>query len=325
MKMAADLLPHFAARVAQIPADAPAIVGVSGGCDSVVLLDLLRRAGFANLTVAHFHHGLRGKSADEDARFVADLAADCGLPFVAGRGMTRARAARKRESIEEAARKLRRAFFARAAGRRGATTIFLAHHANDVAETVLFHLARGSGLRGLAALRPLSPLEGSNAAIVRPLLGFTRAEIESYAKSRRLAFRHDESNLSREYTRNRIRHDVLPALAAAVGFDPAPCIARTAGLLADELDWIERAGSAKQQGSELDLRGFRKLHVAQQRRVLRAWLLQRTSNECDSSTIERARALAVSDTAPAKINLPGARHLRRRAGKLFVEGPPRQT
>lgn len=325
MKMAADLLPRFAARVAHIAPDAPAVVGVSGGCDSVVLLDLLRRTGFTNLAVAHFHHGLRGKAADDDERFVEQLARDYGLPFIAGRGMTRARAVRKRESIEEAARKLRRAFFARAAKRHCAATILLAHHANDAAETVLFHLARGSGLRGLTALRPSSPLEGSSAQIVRPLLGFTRGEIERYAKSRRLAFRHDASNLSREHTRNRLRLDVLPALAAAVGFDPVPCMARTTALLADDLDWIEQIASAGAQEIQLDLRCFRALHIAHQRRLLRSWLLERTGRESDSATIERARALAASDTAPAKINLPGGRHLRRRAGKLFVEATARRT
>lgn len=325
MKKAADLLPRFAAGVAHIAPDAPAVVGVSGGCDSVVLLDLLRRAGFTHLVVAHFHHGLRGKAADDDERHVAKLARDCGLPSVAGRGMTRERAARKRETIEEAARKLRRAFFARTAKKHGAATIFLAHHANDAAETALFHLARGSGLRGLAALRPLSPLEGSNAQIARPLLGFTRAEIERYAKSRRLAFRNDASNLSREHTRNRIRLDVLPALATAVGFDPVPCMARATALLADDLEWIEQIASHGAQDAQIDLRRFRALHTAHQRRLLRAWLLDRTGRESDSATIERARALAASDTAPAKINLPGGRHLRRRAGKLFVEAAARRT
>ncbi|MBU3665031.1 MAG: tRNA lysidine(34) synthetase TilS [Chthoniobacterales bacterium] len=320
-KKAADLLPRFLERTAGLPLDAPAVVGVSGGMDSVVLLDLLRRAGFSRLVVAHFHHGLRGRAADEDARFVESLAQKNAMAFVAGRGKTRARAAGKHESIEEAARKLRRAFFRRAARKHGAALIFLAHHANDAAETVLFHLARGSGLRGMGSLRESSPLEGSSAEIARPLLGFTRREIESYANSHRLEFRHDESNFSRCHTRNRIRHDVLPALAGAVGFDPVPCMARAAAILADEDDWSEMQVAETAAHSRLELRGLRALHIAHQRRLLRAWLRIHTGRDTDFATIERARALAASGAAPAKINLPGGRHLRRRAGRLFIEGP----
>lgn len=318
---AADLLPRFLERTAAPPLNTPVIAGISGGIDSVVLLDLLRRAGFTRVVVAHFHHGLRGKAADEDERFVEALARKHKMAFVAGRGKTRARAVGKRESIEEAARKLRRAFFARIARKHGAALIFLAHHANDAAETVLFHLARGTGLRGIGSLRESSPLEGSRAEIMRPLLGVARKEIESYAKLRRLDFRQDESNFSRRHTRNRIRHDVLPALAAAVGFDPVSCMARAAAILADEDDWAEKQVAKTAATSRLELREFRLLHVAHQRRLLRAWLRTHTGQDADFATIERARALAAHGAAAAKINLPRGRHLRRRAGKLFIEGP----
>jgi tRNA(Ile)-lysidine synthase len=323
MNKAADLLPRLLGRVEHVPKSAPCVVGVSGGCDSVVLLDLLRRAGFTNLVVAHFHHGLRGATATRDAEFVKKLAEASKSEFVLGRGRTRARAVGRKESIEEAARHLRRKFFAKTAKSAGATALFLAHHANDAAETVLFHLARGSGLRGLTSLRATAPLEDSNALVLRPLLGCTRQQIEHYAKARRLAFCTDETNFSRDHTRNKLRHDVLPALAGAVMFDPAAPMARAAEILAEEDDWIESMVAAEASLMQIELRPFRQLPVAHQRRLLRAWLRARTGREVDFDTIEQARRLALSSSAPAKINLPRGHHCRRRAGKLFVEKPKR--
>ncbi len=314
-----DLLPRFAEALADIPRAAPCIAAVSGGLDSVVLLDLLRRARFRRIAVAHFHHGLRGKAADDDSRFVEGLARKHKLAFIAGRGKTRARSGLKRESLEEAARNLRRKFLARAARTHDAGVIFMAHHANDAAETALFNLARGSGLRGLAGLRTVSPLEGSGAAIVRPMLGFTRAEIENYALSRRLRFREDESNASRDHTRNRLRHDALPALAAAMGFDPVPPMARAAAILAAEDEWMNGLVADDAARPTLATRTLRAMHPAHQRRLLRAWLRAAAGIEADFATIECARAIALSSGASAKMNLPGALHLRRRAGMIFIE------
>jgi tRNA(Ile)-lysidine synthase len=319
MKKAADLLPRFLQRVRQLPRSAPVVAGVSGGIDSVVLLDLLRRAEFQKLVVAHFHHGLRGKTADRDAEFVRALAGETGALFVVGRGQTRVRAAQKRESIEEAARKLRRAFFARVAKKNRAAVVFLGHHAGDAAETVLFHLARGGGSRGLSSLRGQSPLDCSGVDIVRPLLGFTRQEIEAYAAARRLSFCQDETNDSRDHTRNRLRHDVMPALAEAVGHDPVPALARAAEILSAEDDFLDAWACERASAAQIDTRRLRREPVALQRRWLHAWLRERTGSEIDFETVERARDLALSNESPAKMNLPRGYHLRRRAGKLFVE------
>lgn len=323
MKKAADLLPRFLCRTGGVSPAHPAVVGVSGGIDSVVLFDLLRRAGFARLLVAHFHHGLRGREADRDAVFVRKLAADAGATLVPGRGQARTRATKNKESLEEAARQLRRRFFARAAKKHGAATVFLAHHANDAAETMLFHLARGTGRRGLGSLRTEAPLENSTATIVRPLLGFTREEITAYARARRLTWREDRSNRSRAFTRNRLRRDVLPALALAVGHDPVPAMARAADILASEEDWLENLVAAEAQSTQLDVRSLRQRPVAHQRRLLRAWLAARTKGGIDFETVEAARTVALAYDKPAKLNLPRAHHLRRRAGKIFVERPRR--
>lgn len=319
MKKAADLLPRFLPRVRDMPRNAAVIVGVSGGIDSVVLLDLLRRAEFGNFIVAHFHHGLRGKTADRDAAFVRGLAEEAGVEFVIGRGQTRARAARQGESIEEAARQLRRAFFARTAKKHEANAVFLGHHAGDAAETVLFHLARGGGTRGLSSLRERSDLDATGIAIHRPLLAFTRQEIEAYARSRRLAFCQDETNASTAHTRNRLRHQVLPALAKAVGHDPVPALARAAEILAAEDEFLDSAVNRRIHAAQLETRYLRREPVALQRRLLRAWLLARTGCEIDFETIENARKLALSKVQPAKMNLPRGLFLRRNAGKIFVE------
>lgn len=319
MKKAADLLPRLAERVAHLPRHAPAIVAVSGGVDSVVLLDLLHRAGFTSLVVAHYHHGLRGAAADRDANHVRHLAQIYKYPFVTARGRTRQRARQHRESLEEAARHLRRTFLARTAKKHQATRIFLGHHAGDVAETMLFHLARGSSPRGLAALRHQAPLDHTGMTLERPLLGFTRAEITAYAASRPLPFVEDASNQSTAHTRNRLRHDVLPALTEAIGFDPVPTMSRLADILAAEESWWAELIAPRAHTATIDLREFRPQHLAIQRRWLHAWIKQHTGRDPGYDTVEQARHLALSATAPAKINLPGNHHLRRRQGVLFLE------
>jgi tRNA(Ile)-lysidine synthase len=321
MKKAADLLPRLAERVADLPRHAPTIVAVSGGLDSVVLLDLLHRAGFTALVVAHYHHGLRGTEADRDRQHVSQLARGYALPFVTARGRTRERARQRRETLEEAARHLRRNFLARIAKKHQAARIFLGHHAGDVAETMLFHLARGSGPRGLAALRATAPLDDTGLTLERPLLFFTRKEIAEYAAARNLTYVEDTSNQSPAHTRNRLRHEILPALADAMGFDPAPAMTRLADILATEESWWNDHLAARATQTFIDLPDFRAQHPAIQRRWLHAWIKNHTRREPGYDNIEQARQLAMSSLAPAKINLLGNHHLRRRQGSLFIEFP----
>jgi len=319
MKEAADLLPRFLGHVADLPRSEPCVIALSGGVDSVVLFDLLQRSGFSRLVIAHFHHGLRGKPADRDEKFVRDLAEGSGMIFVRERGQTRSRAEKRRESIEEAARKLRRAFLTRTAKRHGASIVFLGHHAGDAAETVLFHLGRGGGARGLSSMRARVPLDATGMKIIRPLLGFTRRDIEAHAKARKLTFCEDETNASRGHTRNRLRHDVIPALAAALGLDPVPALARAAEILAAEDDMLEESVRERAQAARIEVQKLRREPMAMQRRWLKAWLHARIKGDVSFDTIERARVLALSKSAPAKMNLPRGFHLRRREGILFVE------
>lgn len=317
MKAADAPVRRFIASVGDLPRGQPVVAAVSGGCDSIVMLDLLLRTGFGKVVVAHFNHGLRGKDADTDAAFVSDFAKRRRLPFVLGRGNTRRRAARHRESIEEAARNLRRTFLLRTARKHGADTIFLGHHAGDAAETLLFNLVRGSGSRGLGSMRPRTSVGGIQ--LVRPLLGFTRGDIETFASTHGLDFRQDASNASREHTRNRLRLDVIPFLSHAVGFDPIPALARTAEILSAEDDWMNSLIAEDASHPTLSTRALAAMPIARQRRVLQAWLSRLTQSPLDFATLERARLMALSSSPPAKTNLPANHHLRRRSGQLFVE------
>lgn len=191
------------------------VVAVSGGADSVALLDLLVSLKELDLTlvVAHLNHCLRGPESDGDAAFVADLARRCGLPAEIGTADVRDISRQRKLSLEEAGRTARYEWLRDVAHARGADRVALGHHADDQAETFLLRLLRGSGTTGLCAMRPLTA-----GLYARPLLCLTRAEILSYLEERGLSFRVDASNDDRSFLRNRIRHECLPYLAS---YNPA--------------------------------------------------------------------------------------------------------
>lgn len=184
-------------------------VGVSGGADSVALLRFLAalRPQFGwDLVVCHIHHGLRGAEADRDECFVRALAEQLGLPCAVSRIDAAALALRDHISVEEAGRMARYAFFTQTAGEGG--RIATAHTLDDSIETVLMNLVRGTGLRGLCGIPRI------RGNIVRPLLDCTRAEVEDYLGALGQPYCTDSTNLTDDYTRNRIRHDILPRLCA---------------------------------------------------------------------------------------------------------------
>ena len=220
---------------------APLVVGVSGGPDSVALLDALRRLGYA-VVAAHYHHGLRA-AADADAAAVQALAGRLGVPFVMARGDVITAAARRGESVETAARAARYRFLFAAASQQRAVGVAVGHTADDQVETVLHHLLRGSGLRGLHGLRPcrVLPSWSPTMPLLRPLLEVTRADTIAYCRARGLPLRWDASNWQRHYTRNRLRLDILPRLRVE---NPAVDVAlrRLAEIAAAEEDFV--AGEA---------------------------------------------------------------------------------
>ncbi len=188
-----------------LPPDQPVLVAVSGGLDSVVLLDLVYRAEIP-MGIAHVNFGLRGAESDEDAAFVQSLAKRYNADFHIYEPEMLTYAQTNNLSVQMAARALRYAFFDQIAHDFGYGAIATAHHQDDLAETLLLNLARGTGLAGLHGIRP------KRDQIIRPLLFTNRADIQQYANERGLVWREDSSNETDKYARNRIRHQVLPVL-----------------------------------------------------------------------------------------------------------------
>ncbi len=185
------------------------LVALSGGVDSVVLLDLLRTwQGYFQLElgVAHLNHTLRGEESDRDEEFVRELAGRYSLPFFPRRVDVRAYARQQRYSLEEAGRRLRQQFLEDIAEQERFDAIATGHHLDDQAETILMRLLRGVGVEGLAGIRV------KKGRFVRPLLFAARQDILRYAQKQQLDFREDASNTDLNFERNRIRHRLLPFL-----------------------------------------------------------------------------------------------------------------
>ena len=193
-----------------------AIIGVSGGPDSVTLLHLIlqtkKRLGANwNLHIAHLNHLLRGADSDADAEFVKKLAKKFELLATIESEDINKKAEDERRSIEDAARTARRELFTRVASEIGAHKLFLAHNADDQAETILMRILRGTGLKGLSAMSVRTPFN-DKYEIIRPLLTISRKEILEYLKIENIACRIDASNMDTRFTRNKVRHELLPLL-----------------------------------------------------------------------------------------------------------------
>ena len=185
------------------------LVAASGGADSTALALALKDLG-CDIALAHVHHGIRGKSAAGDARFVRALAKKWGVPFFLGKFDVPAEAKKSGESLEMAARRVRRDFLAATAKREKIRTVATGHTADDQAETVLMRIARGTSISGLAGIAYSAPHGG--AAFVRPLRDATRRQIADFLRSRNQAWREDESNAEDFALRNRVRREILPLL-----------------------------------------------------------------------------------------------------------------
>lgn len=182
------------------------LCAVSGGLDSMCLLEFMATQPGFSVAAAHFHHQLRDGFADRDQEFVEDWCRRRGIPLFTGTGDTRRLAAAEGRSIEEAARTLRYGFLEETAERHGFDAIFTAHHADDNAETMLLHLLRGTGTAGLAGIPPI------RGRIYRPFLRISRERLEAYALRRGIPHVEDETNREDDASRNLLRHKVLPVL-----------------------------------------------------------------------------------------------------------------
>lgn len=318
-------LEHQIAWLGRSSRSARYLVGVSGGADSVALLRVLVKNQFNNLIVCHLDHQLRGRASTEDARFVARLAENLGLPSEIGRIDVGRRIRERGASMETAARQARHEFFAQSALKHDCRRIILAHHADDQAETAMWNLLRGSyGLKGMREEQQISVADNVTLHVIRPLLGVRHAALVGWLKAHGYRWREDASNLEPVAIRNRLRNEVFPLLDAITGRDAVAAFARGAAdtadrdALADEA--IERARVLDPQG-RMHLPALRKLPVDLQRTALRTFLREHGIPSVDRALLIRAVAL-IAPSHSAVVNLPGGAQLRRREGRLMVEKIP---
>ncbi len=198
--------PHL---LSGMPKDTPILLAFSGGADSRALLHMLLSCG-APLSLAHVDHGIRGESSRRDREFCEALAKEAGLPFYLLKTDIPALAEQNRTGLEEQARIERYRFFERIMREQQIPILATAHNATDNAETLLFRMARGTGLSGLCGISPARPFGGG--MLIRPLLEMTKEEILAYCEENRLSFVADETNEDVSYARNRIRHNILPQM-----------------------------------------------------------------------------------------------------------------
>jgi bifunctional protein TilS/HprT len=312
-----------------LPRGAALIVGVSGGPDSLCLLHVLAALreplGFT-LHAAHLNHQLRGADSDADAAFVAATARTWGLPVAVETIDVQAYAQTYRRNLHHAAREVRYRWLADLAHAHDAAAVAVAHNANDQAETVLMHLLRGAGpagLRGMAAVSTFAaehlpaermdeaPAHAKPLLLLRPLLTATRAEIEEYCREHGLQPRQDVTNMDMRYTRNRIRHELLPQLAT---FNPqiVASLGRTAAIAADEHDFLQQSLDAawptlaheQPDAVSFDGAAWHALHPVLQREALRrAYRLMAGDDTLTWERLEQARH-AIGHVG-RRVELPG--------------------
>jgi tRNA(Ile)-lysidine synthase len=276
------------------------LVGVSGGPDSVALLDALVKSGWRP-HVCHLNHQLRGPASDADAEFVRDLARRYGL--------TNTIEWQKVAGDEDGARRARHEFFAKVAAQTGIRKLALAHTADDQVETFLLRLLRGAGVPGLIGIWPERQL--GTLRVIRPMLKVRRVEVLEYLSAQGLKYREDASNTDTRFTRNRIRHELLPMLER--DFNPAvrEVLLHTAEILRDEDFYLlhhvaQRFYMTVCQNDAVNVKALANCPVAIQRRVLRFWL----GGDAESAPsftfdqIEAVRHAALGDSPGAAVDLP---------------------
>jgi|688.fasta_scaffold38781_3 tRNA(Ile)-lysidine synthase len=336
--------------------DLKVVVGVSGGADSVALVRLLHQlmqeaTNSGSLVVAHYNHCLRAQASDGDERFVRDLAehlgldcfvqrADDGHTFAMKGGVGSSTESEPTEKVlaaevaaiatdsEEQWRKERYDFFYRIACSTGARYVALAHHADDRVETVLHHILRGTGISGLAALKPFRNL-GDEVVIARPLLHCSRASLLKFLKDMGQPFREDHSNSNNRFTRNKIRNQLLPYLSDLGFTQHAAAILRLADQAREMDDWFNRIVDNIYEQTVLCDKGRVLLKVDQltqqpqgvQRELMvriwkkNAWPLRDMNAQSWKRVLE---LLTYSDNLPRTLHLPGTLEVTVAAGQLSI-------
>lgn len=255
------------------------IVALSGGADSVALLkamtELSKELRIGNISAVHVNHQLRGEESQRDEGFVRDLCASLSVPLWVFHTDVKSFSKTHKMGIEEAARKVRYEFLEKARSEVKQAKIAAGHNADDNAETIIMNLCRGTGLKGLGGIPPV------NGAIIRPLLEVSRMEIEEYLRINSLPHITDSSNNSSDYTRNRVRHTIMPTLECEVNPATKKAISRTSELLRQDEAFLEKTAKEAffdcreeianhtHQALTLNISKITNLHPAIAQRVIR--------------------------------------------------------
>lgn len=305
----------------------PVLVAYSGGGDSTALLHLLRDAGVQGIVACHLHHGLRGEEADRDADFCREVAEGMGVTFEMQRADVAALAVANKQSVETAGRLARHQFFADMSRKHQTARLCLAHHADDQAETVLQHLLRGSGLQGLRGMAAFSRLrvDGVELQLYRPLLAFTHRELIQLNARRGWKYLEDSTNAELFNRRNRVRHQILPALSALGYGDVVKSLGRTADLAREDHACLQNLADAvlaqcrdPRDRTRLQWKILAEHPLALQRRVVQQWLREVPVPNLGFHDVEGVRSLLTNSNVPARVNLPGNWQAGRKNGQLYL-------
>jgi len=316
---------RFIAQHQLIPPDSRVVAAVSGGSDSVALLQVLvelnRIHDLQLAGVAHFNHQLR-HAADDDERFVMNAAAAVGVRCVTDRGDVAARARRDGQSLEDAGRTARHEFFERARVALDADCVAVGHTRDDQAETLLLRLLRGAGPRGLSGMHPRS------GTVVRPLLDCRRDELRSWLADRRARglpacdYVNDETNADVSIPRNRIRVELIPILQSRFNPSIVDTLASEAALLRDVWSWMEEASAPLQTTPhELDIATVERLPLALRRLVVwQAMTAESGGRQVSADHVAAViRLMQAGDDADGKgIDAPG-HHVQRIGGRIVLQ------
>lgn len=305
------------------------VVAVSGGADSTALLDALARlhnqdGWLMNLIAAHLNHQLRGAESDEDEQFIRELAERLGLPLFVERIAIADQAQAARRNLEATARQFRYEFLRDVGARNHADYAFTAHTQDDQAETILMRLLRGTGAEGLHGVHEVRPL-AENIKLVRPLLAVTRAEVIAHCEHHGLPFRSDSSNLSMDFMRNRVRHELLPLLRT---FNPQidTVLTRTSELLAEDDTYLHEVAddqlASLGTGAALPIPRLVEQPPAIRRRILRLWLKAQRGDlrRINYSHIKAIEELMAPDKSGHRMKLPDGGIVLREYDKLRLLG-----
>jgi len=306
------------------------VAAVSGGADSVALLDALVRFQKSkglpgSITVAHLNHQLRGEESDEDEAFVRNLAGRLKLPVFIEKIAVAERARREKRNLEAVARELRYEFLLKGAEERDISFVFTAHTLDDQAETILMRLIRGSGPEGLRGVHQFIALS-EIVKLFRPMLQITRAEVIEHCNFYDLAFRSDSSNLSMDFTRNRIRLELLPMLET---FNPRvkQSLARASEAGAQDENYLRAAAAEclarSLEGARLNVKVLGEASAAIRRRALRLWLRDERGDlrRIDASHITAIERL-IGGHSGRRVELPEGGVVAREFDYLRFINPP---